>query len=87
MSGPDAGGRSGLPSRDRTRRVPVSRRALGLVAGVVLTGLIAWLVLGGVNVWRKAAWRESPPAGPSGEPVRVRLMNAPRVDGGVADAR
>ena len=60
------------------------RALVGLLAGVVLTGLLLWLVLGGANAWRRAV--AAPPApGRDHGAVRVEFRRAPR-DAGAADA-
>ena len=46
------------------------KRWVFILAGAVLTGLLLWMVLGGIKVWRKAAWPQQPDAGP----VRVHFI-------------
>ena len=48
------------------------KRLLAVLVGAVLTGLILWMVLGGINVWRRAAFHEPPDGGP----VKVHFINA-----------
>ncbi len=48
------------------------KRWLAILAGAILTALILWTVLGGVNVWRKVAF----PQKPDGGPVKVHFINA-----------
>jgi hypothetical protein len=55
------------------------RVVIGVVAGVGLTLLLLWFVLGGANVWRRAV--STPPA-PRG-PVRIQFLHPPK-DGGAA---
>jgi len=56
-------------------------RAIGLVGGIVLTALLLWVIMGGVNAWRKAAWRERPDAAG----VRIRFVGPARDAGAARD--
>ena len=51
------------------------KRALAIAAGLLLTGLLLWLVLGGAAAWRRVAFPKPPP---DGGPVRVRLVSPPK---------
>ena len=52
------------------------RLAIGITGGVVLTALLLWMVLGGVNVWRRAAFPARPARPDAG--VRVQFYKAPK---------
>ena len=52
------------------------RLAIAITSGLVLTALLLWMVLGGVNVWRHAAFSDRPAAPDAG--VRVRFYKAPK---------
>lgn len=47
------------------------KRWLAILAGAILTGLILWMVLGGANAWRRAAF----PQAPDGGAVRIHFID------------
>ena len=50
------------------------KKWLAILAGAILTGFLLWMVLGGANAWRKAAF----PQAPDGGAVRIHFIPAPK---------
>jgi hypothetical protein len=50
------------------------KKWLAILAGAILTGLLLWMVLGGANAWRKAAF----PQAPDGGAVRIHFIAPPK---------